>query len=108
MYERFIGYWDFLDNFSEAGTLIHPEESLELYFQVVEIPYECVDVVVQPTWDKGEYNSIGYKSKSDYEKNGFYKDGGEVEDEDYEYAQGGEITKDERKESLKNYPKLKL
>lgn len=55
MYERFVGYWDFLDNYSAAGAFIHPEESLELYFNAVGIPYECVDVVVQPTWDKGEY-----------------------------------------------------
>jgi len=55
MYEQFVGYWDFLDNFSAAEAFIHPEESLELYFQINQIPYECIDVVVQPTWDKGEY-----------------------------------------------------
>ena len=55
MYERFVGYWDFLDNFSRAEAFIHPEESLELYFQIEEIPYECIPVRVQPQWDKGEY-----------------------------------------------------
>jgi len=55
LYERFVGYWDFLDNFSKAEAFIHPEESLELYFQIEEIPYECIPVHVQPHWDKGEY-----------------------------------------------------
>lgn len=55
MYEKFVGYWDFLDNFSAAKAFIHPEESLELYFQIAQIPYESVPVIVQPTWDKGEY-----------------------------------------------------
>jgi hypothetical protein len=55
MYEQFVGYWDFLDNFSAAEAFIHPEESLELYFQINQIPYECVSATVQPTWDKGEY-----------------------------------------------------
>lgn len=55
MYEQFVGYWDFLDNFSAAEAFIHPEESLELYFQIAQIPYESVPVIVQPTWDKGEY-----------------------------------------------------
>jgi hypothetical protein len=55
MYEQFVGYWDFLDNFSAAEAFIHPEESLELYFQINQIPYECISVIVQPTWDKGEY-----------------------------------------------------
>ncbi|WP_396189350.1 hypothetical protein [Flavobacterium sp.] len=55
MYEKFVGYWDFLDNFSAAEAFIHPEESLELYFNIAQIPYESVPVIVQPTWDKGEY-----------------------------------------------------
>ena len=55
MYAKFVGYWDFLDTFSAAEAFIHPEESLELYFQINQIPYECVSTVVQPTWDKGEY-----------------------------------------------------
>jgi hypothetical protein len=55
MYKHIVGYWDFLDNFSEAEAFIHPEESLELYFQIQQIPYERIPVIVQPQWDKGEY-----------------------------------------------------
>lgn len=32
-------------------------------------------------WNTGEYDSVGNKSKSSYEKDGFYKDGGEIEEE---------------------------
>lgn len=55
MYKRFVGFWEFLDNFSIADTFIHPEESLELYFQIDGIPYECIPVWVSPYSDADEY-----------------------------------------------------
>ena len=55
MYKRFVGFWDFVDNYSEAGAFVHPEESLELYFQFDEIPYECIPVWVSPYSAPDEY-----------------------------------------------------
>jgi hypothetical protein len=55
MYKRFVEYWEFLDNFAEANAFIHPEESLELYFQIDEIPYECISTWIVPLSDSEEY-----------------------------------------------------
>ena len=55
MYKRFVDYWEFLDNFGAAEAFIHPEESLELYFQIEEIPYECIPVWIAPYSDADEY-----------------------------------------------------
>lgn len=55
MYKKFVGFWDFLDNFAIADAFIHPEESLELYFQIEGIDYECIPVWVAPYSDKDEY-----------------------------------------------------
>jgi hypothetical protein len=55
MYQQFIGYWYYLDHLSLTGEFIHPEESLEKYFQLAEIDYECLPIIVEPQWNKGEY-----------------------------------------------------
>jgi hypothetical protein len=55
MYQQFIGYWYYLDHLSRTGEFIHPEESLEKYFQLAEIDYECLPIIVEPQWNKGEY-----------------------------------------------------
>ena len=53
-------------------------------------------------WNTGEYDSVGNKSKSSYEKDGFYKDGGEVEDE-AEYDSVYEIHIKEGKDGVPFY-----
>jgi hypothetical protein len=55
MYNRFVAYWGHLRTLSAQNTFVHPEESLENYFKQYNIPYECIPVTVQPTWDRGEY-----------------------------------------------------
>jgi hypothetical protein len=55
MYKKYVGYWEFMDNFAIANAFIHPEESLELYFQIEEIDYECIPVWVAPWSDPDEY-----------------------------------------------------
>lgn len=55
VYNRFVAYWGHLRSLSAEGTFVHPEQSLENYFVQYHIPYECIPVKVQPTWDRGEY-----------------------------------------------------
>lgn len=56
MYERYLRYWNYLDHLSATGEFIHPEESLEKYFKAVGIDYECLPFIVEPQWNKGEYD----------------------------------------------------
>lgn len=55
MYERFVGYWNYLDHLADTFEFIHPEESLEKYFKNTGIDYECLPFIVEPQWNKGEY-----------------------------------------------------
>lgn len=55
MYQRFVNYWVYLTQLSRSGEFIHPEESLEKYFKLAGIDYECLPFIVQPLWNKGEY-----------------------------------------------------
>jgi hypothetical protein len=55
MYDRFVEYWNHLSILSANQTFIHPEQSLEDYFKITGIPYECLPVLVQPQHDPSEY-----------------------------------------------------
>jgi len=55
LYERAMGYWDYLDTLSATQEFIHPEESLERYYQLANIPYKQIQAQVGPAWDQGEY-----------------------------------------------------
>jgi hypothetical protein len=58
MYEKFLGYWDYIDDvLSKSLIPIHPEETLRLYMLTHNIPYECVKMHVQPTTSPHEYKS---------------------------------------------------
>jgi hypothetical protein len=55
LYDRTMGYWDYLDTLADTGEFIHPEESLEKYYQLSGIPYKSIAAEVRPVWDQGEY-----------------------------------------------------
>ena len=55
LYAQAMGYWDYLDTLSASQEFIHPEESLEKYYQISNIPYQQLDARVGPAWDPGEY-----------------------------------------------------
>jgi len=50
-----MGYWDYLDTLADTFEFIHPEESLEKYYQLSGIPYKSIAAEVRPVWDRGEY-----------------------------------------------------
>jgi hypothetical protein len=55
LFERAIGYCDYLDTLSATQEFIHPEESLERYYQIANIPYQQLEAQIGPAWDAGEY-----------------------------------------------------
>jgi hypothetical protein len=55
MYERFMGYWDYFKVLSERRTFVHPEETLEAYFNEAGIPFKLVPMQVMPRRDSEEY-----------------------------------------------------
>ena len=55
VYHRVMDYWDYLDTLSTTQEFIHPEESLEKYYNIAGIPYEKIAAGVAPAWDQGEY-----------------------------------------------------
>lgn len=55
VYDRAMGYWDYLDTLSATQEFIHPEESLERYYNLNNIPYQKLEVDARPSWDAGEY-----------------------------------------------------
>lgn len=75
-----------------------------------------------PKNEKPEWLSMEDISEYESKMKGQFEEGGNLylneinipvirtqfEEEDYEFEKGGEITNEERKESLKNYPKLKF
>jgi hypothetical protein len=56
IYDRFIEYWNHLYVLSERWEFIHPEESLEKYFNEVGIPFQLLPIIVMPERDHDEYD----------------------------------------------------
>ena len=65
LYDRAMGYWDYLDTLSLKHEFIHPEESLEKYYQISNIPYKQLDAQIGPAWDPGEYKGRGRGTAED-------------------------------------------
>jgi hypothetical protein len=65
LYARAMGYWDYLDTLSATHEFIHPEESLEKYYQILNIPYKQLDAQIGPAWDPGEYKGRGRGTAED-------------------------------------------
>jgi hypothetical protein len=55
LYARAMGYWNHLDTLIASREFIHPEESLEKYYQIANIPYTQLSATIGPAWDPGEY-----------------------------------------------------
>ena len=65
LYARAMGYWDYLDTLSATQEFIHPEESLERYYQIANIPYQQLEAQIGPAWDEGEYKGRARGSAQD-------------------------------------------
>jgi len=69
-------------------------EKRELYGEFKSM--RAADMKMKKLWESGEYKSMGNKSKSSYEKEGFYADGGETSAAEHNIKQaryGGKMAK---------------
>jgi hypothetical protein len=69
-------------------------EKRELYGEFKSM--RAADMKMKKLWETGEYKSMGNKSKSSYEKEGFYADGGETSAAEHNIKQaryGGKMAK---------------
>jgi len=69
-------------------------EKRELYGEFKSM--RAADMKMKKLWETGEYKSMGNKSKSSYEKEGFYADGGETAAAEHNIKQakyGGKMAK---------------
>jgi hypothetical protein len=53
MFDKYVNYWDHLKKMSVNWDFVHPEESLENYFKVSDIPYGYIPAHVS-AWRSGQ------------------------------------------------------
>jgi hypothetical protein len=55
MYDKFINYWNHLRGMSLRWEFVHPEDSLENYYKISDIPYDRVPLWISPYRTGKEY-----------------------------------------------------